>query len=310
MTIAIIGSLAMNYHIPGFREKPGDVDLVMRFETFQGWVKHKKSVEACYPIQDGKKYMVKMTGQPIHEIELAFPGTTAEELLIMMEGGHHTVGGKAVLSYDFYTIPSLDMLFTIKCSHRYLKDSPHFHKTRRDYEILKKLCRIVEPEWFKRREAETYCYSKPKLNQSKQGFFSGDQVKYLYDHDTLHEAVKLGDRPAYLAFKPVDRPVMVSRAMWDMLPYEVQLYSVLEEAYVLALERSQIPHGDKISPRGSFDIALMKVCTSITSGWWRAFAYENFYEAEKMYSDEYVAKFQAALAAGVIKPFAQAMGAM
>ncbi len=302
MTIALIGSLAVNHHIPGFREVPGDVDLIMRFETFQAWHAGLKNVKACYPIQDGKKFVVLRDQQPIHEIEIAYPGSTGEELLGMLEGGEHLAPG---VEGQLYTIPTLDLLFTLKWSHRYLKNTPHFRKNRQDYERLKGQCRLVAPEWLKRREAATYHYSKPKLNQSKEGFFAGDAVKYVYDHDTLHEAVKLGGRPAYVAFKPLDKPVMVSRSMWDKLPYEVQLNSVVEEAYVLALERSQIPHGDKISPKGSFDLALEKVCTSITSGWWREFAYENFYAAERLYSDEYVEKFKRALSQGVVRPFNQ-----
>ena len=83
----------------------------------------------------------------------------------------------------------------------------------------------------------------------------------------------------------------------------IRLYGVLEEAQVLALERSQIPFRGKVEPRRSFDIALQKVCTSITSGWFREFAWENFDKVEEMYEDDYVSRFWKAVDDGKVKDF-------
>ncbi len=80
-----------------------------------------------------------------------------------------------------------------------------------------------------------------------------------------------------------------------------RLYGVLEEAYVLALERSQIPFAGKVTPRQSFDIAIEKVCTSITSGWFREFAWENYDKVVELYRDDYVEKFKAGVDKGIVK---------
>lgn len=53
--------------------------------------------------------------------------------------------------------------------------------------------------------------------------------------------------------------------------------------------------------RKAFDTALEKVCTSITSGWFRKFAYDNYDEVASLYSNEYVYRFQAMAASNSVK---------
>jgi hypothetical protein len=57
----------------------------------------------------------------------------------------------------------------------------------------------------------------------------------------------------------------------------------MEETYVLALERSLIPFPGKMQPRDAFKLALQKVCTSITSGWFREYAWNNYRKALESY---------------------------
>ncbi len=111
-------------------------------------------------------------------------------------------------------------------------------------------------------------------------------------------------RPAYVQFqKDPALDVSVSKEKWDNLPSDIKLSSVLEESYVLALERSQIPNDFAVPPRSSFLIALEKVCTSITSGWWREYAWEHYYQVLGMYNDDYIDRFQKALIEGKIRPY-------
>ena len=80
-----------------------------------------------------------------------------------------------------------------------------------------------------------------------------------------------------------------------------------EEACVLALERSMIPFDFKPNPHKSFATALEKVATSITSGFFREYAYRNYHAVLNLYNasgrDQYVAKFLKALEAGKIEVF-------
>lgn len=209
-------------------------------------------------------------------------------------------------TFDFWgmQLPAAtpEFVYTLKMSHRYLKNSPSFLKTMRDIRNLRAAGRdkIVDADFFKAREAATYDYGHPKLNVDKGAFFK-DDVPYVYDHDTLHEAVAHLERPAYTFYMKDGAQVMTDKAKFFTLPLHVRLLGVLEESYVLALERSVIPH--KSDPEKAFMMALSKVCTSITSGWFREYAWENYEAVRALYNGAYVDKFEAALAAGRIKPF-------
>jgi hypothetical protein len=202
-------------------------------------------------------------------------------------------------------ISNVDLNFVLKESHKFKKNSPHFLKTRQDLEFLRKninenLINETLRGILDRRKKATYNYQHPKLNTNKQEFFT-DSVPYKYQHDDLHEAVKHLDKPAYQYYMQDGAQVMCSSDKFFAQPEIVRLYGVLEESYVLALERAVIPHGTH--PERAFEIALEKVCTSITSGWFREYAYENYFKVKNMYHASYVDKFNQALYNNQIKPF-------
>lgn len=195
-----------------------------------------------------------------------------------------------------------EFVYTLKMSHRYLKNSPAFLKTMDDIHACRARGRgvIVDDGFYERRMAATYDYGHPSLNVRKEDFFTSN-VPYVYDHDSIHRAVAVKDVPAYTLYMRDGADVMTDREKFDRLPRIVRLRGVLEESYVLALERAVIPHG--VDPRRAFKMALEKVCTSITSGWFREFAWENYGAVRRMYDPTYVDKFEAALARGDILPY-------
>jgi hypothetical protein len=232
------------------------------------------------------------------EAEVAWPDSMAERLIKFVESQSDNI-----VMANGTLVPSLDVLYLLKMSHRYKKDSPHFKKTLDDIMFMRMLGAKIRPEheeFFKQREKETYTNNLPKLNQSKEGFFRDDI--YTYDHDSIHAAVAIGGRPAYLEFKPVDSEVMVSKAMWGELTEQIKLNAAYEEICVLALERSIIPFPGKKTYKEAFDLAHAKLASSISSGWFREFVWENYYTIQAMYSDEFVTKFEQGLATGVVKP--------
>jgi hypothetical protein len=123
----------------------------------------------------------------------------------------------------------------------------------------------------------------------------------LYDHDTIHLSVKHLDRPAYTYFKPDQNEVFCDRGMFEACDEQTRLYAVLEESYVLALERSQIPFPN-MPRKQSFDMALEKVCTSITSGWFREFSWENYDKVQALYNDNYVDRLYQGVESGLVLP--------
>ena len=154
------------------------------------------------------------------------------------------------------------------------------------------------------RTAITYKKTPRLQNMQKENFFTNN-VKYTYDHDTIHAAVKLLDRPAYTYYMQDGAEVNCDKTKFEEQPEIVRLYGVLEESYVLALERSVIPF--KSDPDKAFKMALQKVCTSITGGWFREYAWQNYDKVLELYHKSYVDKFNIALSKGEILAFKSEM---
>jgi len=299
----LIGSRALALRAPHLLEflkrKPSDFDFVCSKPEFDTWMDEQSA--KMYPTKvypEGNKMIVE--GAPPCEFEINAPGTSTEMLINLVEGDKESV------ETPFGWVPTLDMLFTIKSSHKYLRNSPHFWKTLLDYHVLKKIGAVVRPEYqdfLKLREKETYNYKHPKLNQSKDGFFADDSIQYVWDHDTIHESVARGDRPAYTYYMKDGEQVQCDKNKFFALPEQVRMNGVIEEAAVLAIERSLVPHPGVWTPEFAWKFALSKVCSSITSGWFRAYAYENALAILKQYPVGYWEKFQADVEKGLVKSF-------
>lgn len=244
----VIGSVALAAHIPGIR--PKDVDVIIS----------KKECTAYTGV-------LEFRGMPV-EVTVAEPGST-DEILV------NTYSGFA----------PLDVLYWLKMSHRFKKDSPHFEKTRNDILAMRNLgVEFHEPQWFKAREAETYTNTLPKLNVSKETFFGDSGVTQHYDHDWLHTVVARivngSSTPSYTHYMKYGAAVACDKGKFYGLPELTRLHGVIEETMVLALERSIIPRWivgiDVLDGIVAFKYALQKVCTSITSGWFRDYAWKVY----------------------------------
>jgi hypothetical protein len=299
----IIGSKALAAHGIQTGRKSFDIDVVGEYDAIVDYAKkYHGNIRACYPISGGNKLVVK-TDRTIIEGELTWEGSSAANLAELILNDPKTLHARDFVGHKF---ASPDVAYMLKMSHRYLKDSPHFKKTMTDIKLLRQHGATIRPEhqaFYEQRMKDTYVYNHPKLDQSKKDFFNGDGVKYVYDHDSIHEAVKHLAKPAYNYYKPDENDVYCSKDLFFKAANVIRLFGGLEEAYVLALERSQIPFGDLRSPKRSFDFALMKVCTSITSGWFREYCWENYDLIQSMYDDNYVEKFWAKVSAGEVKPY-------
>lgn len=305
--LVLIGSCAMNMHLSPLRS-PADMDIVGTYDEVQNLVKTLKSkgekVIANYPINSGKTVYIK-TDKRILEAEIAWEDSRAERLVKFVEGDCVSiVWGLPGISM---WLPSLNFLYMLKMSHRYLKDSPHFYKTMKDIHFMRRNgAKIPEhmQEFYEQRMKDTYTYSHPKLNQTKDKFFDNATSIYTIDHDSIHEAVKHIERPAYEYFKDDAAEVLCSKDMFFACSERVRLLAGLEEAYVLSIERAIHPYNLVGEDREvAFETALMKLCTSISSGWFREFCWENHHQIDAMYNAEYVDKFYDALHNERILPF-------
>ncbi|WVS24569.1 hypothetical protein PSPHG_CDS_0088 [Pseudomonas phage Psxphi15] len=305
----LIGSRALVRNNPELesQRKCVDWDFICTLDQFRQWHRHHKGrLQFAVPTQGGKYYHARDKDGMNYEFELAWPGTSAEILLNEYNATNWQIP---------VTASNHDLLL-IKESHKYKRNSPHFLKTMQDIHFLRHKVNGGQPvKWIERnreilalRESESYNYAHPKLDVTSKEFFTGDGVNYIYDHDSIHETQALlwsdnGDtewpRPAYTFYMKDGSEVMTSKEKFFSVEERIRLYGVYEESCVLALERSQIPHGlgkeGGPSARWSFEMALMKVCTSITSGWFREYAWENYQKVLDLYNElgenDYIERF-------------------
>lgn len=282
-----------------------DLDYLCTEEEWKAQVKLYAGDELVELVErNGNKGHVKMVAGAHIEYDIAQPGDSTEQLIQYCE----ELGNDLITTYPGDRIAPLEVLYLLKMSHRYKKNSPHFFKTMNDIHYMRSLGAEIPAELedvFKLREKETYDYSHPNLDVKSKDFFKGDEVPYVYDHDTIHEAVAVLGVPAYKSYMKDDSEVMTSKEKFFEQENHIRLLGVYEESCVLALERSQIPFNFEVPARQSFVMALSKVCTSITSGWFREYAWENFGVVMKFYDSmgetDYIERFKANQE--IVKPF-------
>jgi hypothetical protein len=236
----------------------------------------------------------------IYEWEIITPNTSSEWLANYM----------AEENEEFSKcIAPLNVLYTTKMAHRF-KPSKHFAKTRADINMMASFGAEITEDlmpYYKLRELESNTKRHPILKSVSKGEFFTDNIDYIFDHDSLHEAFKLYDRPAYTYYIKGGEEVECCYKKWSECPHDVKIAGVVEEAAVLAFERAVLPHN--VDSSRALVMALDKVCTSITSGWFREFAWENYSDIYfKLMSIDYsknswYSRFNEANKAGIIKPF-------
>lgn len=276
---------------------PKDLDMVMTIDDANIFIRRNKHLFIDIYTKGDNRYIIKRTNGEMIEIEVAYGDNSSTDKLLDLECLYgcpvNEIGNISVLRglrfHKMVNFASLELLYTLKLSHRFLRNSPFFNKTRNDilyYESLgyslEKLPRVLK-DFLEVRERETYKYKHPNLNQPAKDFFNTQNFTYMYNHDDIHDAIKWYHQPAYLFFLEPGSEVKCSRELFELLPMEIKLAAVVEEACVLALERSLIPHGFHINNFKIFKYALEKVCTSITSGWFREFAWRNYDAAISLY---------------------------
>lgn len=288
----LIGSRAAQLQSISLGREARDFDFICTINEYEDAViALRNDIVENYPLNGAHMY-IRLKNNSIYEIEIAWPNTSAEDILTMHDRKE--------------CFPSIDILLMLKMSHRYLRNSPHFLKTMNDIKILKEYGATITSELkpiLKKREAETYNYSHPKLNRNKKDFFD-DSVEYVYDHDDIHLAMALGNKPAYMFFKDDDAEVLTDMKKFDVLSEAIKLNATLEESLVLAIERSLVPFPGVLTPEQAFLKALEKVCTSITSGKFREFSYDNYYKVVDLFRNncsDYFDRFKIALSEGKIK---------
>ena len=292
----LIGSRALLFRAPKIlNRKPEDFDFLGREDEILKWLEDNSISNF---IQEDNRIIVQ--DQQI-EFDIIQPNSSNEMLELIVKNDPSTIDSK-----EFGLIPNLDLLFCLKASHRYLKNSPHFWKTAIDYHRMKSIGAKIRPEYmdfFKLREKETYArQTHPKLNVNKKEFFDESfGVRYDFQHDDIHQSIALGEKPAYTYYLKDGAEINCDKEKFFALDEEIRMAGVIEEACTLSIERSLVPHPGVMTPKQAWTFALSKVCSSITSGWFREYAYENIFEVMKNYPENYWERFQQALTEGKVR---------
>ncbi len=305
-----VGSTALAFFKINLNRKPKDVDLICADEQYKNYIKGFMS--SGYRV-------IGLENKPNTKVAFlqdTFNGATKiVEASLWYLDEYYKVGSDSWLydnlSDDYwemfngvrYVTPQVVLM--MKLSHRYKKDSVHFHKTRQDILMLRQQG-IELDDYLKEILVEREKLTNPsgyKLNTTKKEFFT-DNVPYKYDHDSLHRAVSYPNAPAYTQYMQEGAEVMCSKEKFFELPETTRLAGVFEEACVLALERAIIPHNT--DAQKAFEIALEKVCTSITKGWFREYAWENYDRVMQMFNpDKLLGLYAQGLNRGTIIPHQQ-----
>jgi hypothetical protein len=165
----------------------------------------------------------------------------------------------------------------------------------------------IRPEYeafHKMREKESYNYKLPSLtNQTKESFFSAAHgVHYTWDHDSLHQAVRHLDMPAYKYYAKDNDPIKSDKDKFFSCSPEIRMYGAIEEGSVLGFERALCNNFDKWTLQGAWQFAISKISTSITSGFFRKWVFDNIFDVLKNYPSDYYEKVQRGIKNGIVLP--------
>lgn len=92
-------------------------------------------------------------------------------------------------------------------------------------------------------------------------------------------------------YKKLKKPTQMEQAwcekdLWLALSVEERNMCVAEECYVIATERFLVLNDWGYSSKRAYFNALQKVCTTLTSGWFRDWAIDHYPEVVYLYDSE------------------------
>lgn len=206
---------------------------------------------------------------------------------------------------------SLETLFSLKKSHinfpvkfdKHIKSYSMLYDHFNGIDILSDITKIN----FKETEDRLGKLKTPSLNKKVDMFFdqSKNFVKSYFVHDEMHIAVSHYGYPLYEKMQKDLNNAICDKNLWNLFSFEDKCKCILEEAYVIALERKILPMlyggGQYYTSLESFNWSLMRICTTLCSGWFREFGVNNYYRIKEYYNNNYVEDFLTKIDDGKIK---------
>jgi len=289
------------------RLEKSDYDIILldiEYDSFYN--KIKEDINSIKEIIKNKKYFIK-TNKANYDVSIISKKNhiTSNHLLYM---NSYKNNNKINCPYgNSFVVVKLNYLFELKKSHRFIRKK--HKKTMNDfYYILDNFINsdYSESIFYQKRFTETLerankAASHIKLDQNKKDFFRTKGVTYIYDHDSIHRSISFYKEPIYLRYLKEKETVLCDKEKWEALSNIDKKKAVLEEAYVISIERYLTKKSLK-TRKEAFETSLEKICTTLCKGWFRKFAYENYIEIYNMYNENFYDKFLNDLKKGLILP--------
>lgn len=295
----IVGSKALKYHFPSFPRSTRDIDVI----GFESDLNHLKGILNPTKVKYYENSVVLKDIQTKTDI---FDSNNVEILL-----AERSESLKKYLEYSIgETFAPVEVLYSMKRGHihfpikfkKHIHDYCFLHDKVEGVDILEDITSIHYEETEKRLGK----LKTPSLNKSVKEFFGQSQnyVESFFVHDDIHKVMAHYDKPLFEKMQKDKTFARCEKDIWRIFPYEHKCKCVLEEAYVIALERKILPmlfgEGKAYTSLEAFDWALMRICTTLCSGWFREFATNNYFIIKKLYNENYVEKFLTAYENGDI----------
>lgn len=190
---------------------------------------------------------------------------------------------------------SYEFLYILKASHIHLPRRNWFADIQ-DFHILRLLAKSDDRleaviEAYRNELDEISGTHTMNLKTTKEDFFS-DGVRKFIDHDLLHDIVAHENIPIFKKTQYENDEVYCNREKFLKLSILQQRRMVLEEVYVICLERFIIPSiVSNKEQRITIELlnqSMKKVCTTLSSGWFREFSVNNYYDIANLFDIEYL----------------------
>jgi hypothetical protein len=302
----IVGSTALKYHFPNIDREVKDIDIIgnendIKYLTNALNPKNVKSTE----------YITTLVGI---QNKFGIWNTDNVEILKSEKSeslkqyiNYDTQGGKLG---DGLRYASKEVLFSLKKSHihfpikfeKHIRDYCFLYDELKGVDVLESITKIN----FKETELRVGKLRTPSLNKSTKEFFGQSEgfVKSYFIHDDIHRVMSHYDRPLYEKMQKDSVLAKCDKDLWEGFTFEEKCKCVLEEAYVIALERKILPmlfgKGPYFSSEEALNWSLMRISTTLCSNWFRQFATDNFFRIKEYKDNNYTEKFLEAYHNGTI----------
>lgn len=311
----IIGSQAMKHHFPDFPRIPMDTDVVCTRKRFDEALSAGLMEGNIVDVKMGsseQSAIIKWKDIPTPVEYLISDGVESLDLIL-----------NQLCPDSCYPYAPLSVLYSLKKAHIHFPIK--FNKHINDFMFMRSKLREIKEisletdlnsstdlldEYpaltdlhFKETEKRVGKLKTPKMNQSTEEFFgkSKNYVKSYYIHDNMHLAMSHDEErytPTYLKILKDGSEVETDQEKWHLLTIQEKIWCVLEEVYVIALERKILPQMFEkndlavvFTPKQAFDWALYRVCTTLCDGFFRDFSVRAYDQIQEQYNPDYVNKF-------------------